>query len=125
MRLDREVWLQFAPWKLGVTGVVRLWMLMIFVLTMGVVSTFRWYDQRSAAPLEHYNEVSRRLESEQHTLDQMQTWRIASPSPDPQSQDAKQRAEQQQRDLVLRLIKERDALAEQLGHPAKPFHPAP
>jgi hypothetical protein len=30
------------------------------------------------------------------------------------------RTEQQQRDLVFRLIKERDALAEQLGHPVKP-----
>jgi hypothetical protein len=69
---------------------------------------------RSAAPLQHYNEVSRKLEDEQHTLNRMRTWRIASPSSNPLTQDADQRSEQRQRDLVLRLVKERDALAAQL-----------
>jgi hypothetical protein len=47
----------------------------------------------------------------------MRTWRVAWPSPDSQSQDAEQAAEQKQRDLVVRLIKERDALAEQISAP--------
>ncbi len=130
MRLDRKFWLRIGwilqpigrPRAFGLTvnGVDRFWLWVTIVLALAVVLMFRWYGERSAAPLQHYNQVSRKLEDEQHTLDRMRTWRIASPSPNPLTQDADQRAEQRQRELVLGLVKERDALAQQLGNPVKP-----
>lgn len=130
MRLDREFWLRIGwilqpagrprAFRLKVTWADRLWFSVMIVLAFAVVFMFRWYGERSAAPLQHYNQVSRKLEDEQHTLDRMRTWRIASPSSNPLTQDADQQSEQRQRDLVLRLVKERDALAKQLDNPVKP-----
>jgi len=93
---------------------------MIMVLAMAVVSTLRWHEHRASATLDGYDEVSRKLADEQHTLDRMRTWRIAWPSPGQDPQATQQPAEQQQIDRIRRLVKERDALAEQLGQPVKP-----
>ncbi len=116
MRVDREFWLRFRGlrWKLKRLGVT------VLLLVTAFVAIYNWYEYPNSAALDRYDDVSRMVETEQHALDRMRTWEIAWPSSDPRSQDAEKRAEQQQRDLVLRLAKERDALAKQLGHHVKP-----
>jgi hypothetical protein len=87
----------------------------MFLVTVFVVVITR-INNPPMPPISPYDEISQRLETEQHKLARMRDSRIASHSTDPQSRDA----EQKQLELVLRLKKERDGLAKQLGHPVKP-----
>ena len=91
---------------------LRFDLVLMFLVTIFVVVVTR-INHPPPPPLSPYDEITQKLETEQRKFDRMRTSRIAA-SGTPTD------AEEKQRDLVLRLVKERDALAEPLGHPVKP-----
>jgi hypothetical protein len=79
----------------------------VFVFVIGRI------NNPTPPPLGPYDEISQRLETEQRKLAEMQQQRIALPADFLRLRDAEhERTEQRQRNLVLRLKKERDAAKE-------------